>query len=305
MGSIVAVGMSNTDLVCHAPHLPGPGETVAGSSLEVFAGGKGANQAVAASRAGAKVAFCGAAGDDAYGPARIQDLQAAGVDTSGVQTIVGIASGVAIIIVDENGENQIVTASGANRMVDSRKVLDAISDRSPDVVIMTWELESDTSRTIIRGLNSGTRIVLNLAPYGDSIRTLFPDPRLIVICNTVEALWLLGDAYAVDEAMRAAREIQSLGCHAAVVTLGARGAAGADAEHTWFVNAPAVHAVDTTGAGDAFCGAFAVWLADGSTLEDATRAGVAAGACAVMVAGAQPSMPVRAMIESTMREMAV
>lgn len=301
MGRVTTIGMSNTDLVCRAPRLPAPGETVAGQSLEIFAGGKGANQAVAAARAGADVTFGGAVGDDAYGSDRIEDLLRSGVDVSAVQMFPGVSSGIAIIIVDQTGENQIVTAAGANGLVDASLILRQIVDRPPDVVLMTWEWKAETSRAILDGLDPDIQILLNVAPYDNSIRESLPDRRLILVCNRAEAEQLIGRPVSNDEGMVIAREIQSLGCRAAIVTLGGFGAAGADENGSWSVTAPTVDVVDTTGAGDAFCGAFAAWLADGSTLQEATRAGVAAGSCAVSTLGAQPSLPTSDAIASVMR----
>jgi ribokinase len=261
--------------------------------LETYAGGKGANQAVAAARAGASVTFGGAVGDDAYGLDRVADLKAAAVDVSFVQTIPETASGIAIIVVDGRGENQIVTAAGANEEVNSNELLRRLKGIEYDVALMTWELNVETSRALVRGLHPSLPVVLNTAPFDSSIHELFPDERVIVICNEIEAGELLKCEISADEQLEAAREIQSLGCRAAILTLGEAGAVGADSDHSWTVPGLAVSVVDTTGAGDAFCGAFAAWIADGSTLEEATRAGVAAGSCAVGRSGAQPSLPTR------------
>jgi ribokinase len=222
--------------------------------LETYAGGKGANQAVAAARASASVTFGGAVGDDTYGEQRLADLKTAGVDVSLVQTIPEIASGIAIIIVDARGQNQIVTAAGANDRVDSIELLRRLESVEYDVALMTWELNLETTRAIVRGLHPSRPVVLNAAPFDSSIHELFPDERVIVICNEVEAAELLGREISVTEGLEAAREIQELGCRAAVVTLGESGAAGADSDHGWTVPGLAVSVVDTTGAGDAFRG---------------------------------------------------
>lgn len=295
--------MSNTDLVCRAPRLPRPGETVAGESLETYAGGKGANQAVAAARAGARVTFAGAVGDDAYGSARLADLEAAGVHVSLVQTIHESASGIAIIIVDDRGENQIVTAAGANDMVDTPELLSRLRGIEYDVALMTWELNFQTSQAVVGGLHPTRPLVLNTAPFDNSIHEIFPDERVIIVCNEVEASELLNREISAGSRFEAARDIQSLGCRAAILTLGEAGAAGADSAHSWIVPGLASSVVDTTGAGDAFCGAFAAWIADGSTLDEATRAGVAAGSYAVGRLGAQSSLPTRGEILRLMQQM--
>lgn len=293
MGRIVAIGMSNTDLVCRATRLPRPGETVAGGSFATFAGGKGANQAVAAARAGARVAFGGAVGDDIYGASRVADLRSAGVDVSLIQTKSGVPSGVAMIVVDELGENQIVTAAGANDEVDGNELARRLNNDSYNVALLTWELPAQTSRVILDGLHGDKPIVLNIAPFSLSARDLFPDERVIIVCNTGEASELLGHDVADEEAQHAAQEIRALGCKAAIITLGATGVVGADRCESWAIAAPEVATIDTTGAGDAFCGTLAVWLADGSDLRDAAYAGAAAGACSVTRSGAQSSLPGR------------
>lgn len=303
MGTIVAIGMSNTDLVCRTPRLPRAGETVAGEPLEIFAGGKGANQAVAAARAGASVTFGGAVGDDDHGTGRLAGLTAAGVDVSLVQTIPGAASGVAIIVVDQRGENQIVTAAGANELVSAAELVARLAGFEYDVALLTWELSIQTSGAILKGLRHDRPIVFSVAPFDASVRDVFPDERLIVVCNEGEAAELLGRDLSRTSAVDATREIHALGCRAAIITLGAAGVAGADGDQSWTIPAPDVTVVDTTGAGDAFCGALAAWLADGSSLPDATRAGVAAGAYSVGRAGAQSSLPARAEIVQLMNQM--
>lgn len=295
--------MSNTDLVCRATRLPRPGETVAGGAFATFAGGKGANQAVAAARAGAYVGFGGAVGDDDYGARRIADLRSAGIDVSLAQTKTGVPSGVAMIVVDEHGENQIVTAAGANDEVDGNELSRRLDNDPYDVALLTWELPAHTSRVILDGLHPDKPIVLNIAPFSPSARDLFPDERLVIVCNAGEAAALLGRDVAGCQAHLAAQEIQALGCKAAIVTVGSAGMVGAEGSGGWAIAAPEVITVDSTGAGDAFCGALAAWLADGSNLRDAAVAGVAAGACSVTRAGAQSSLPDRDEILTMMARM--
>jgi ribokinase len=293
MARILAMGMSNTDLVCRTPRLPSAGETIAGSSFDTFAGGKGANQAVAAARSGATVMFAGAVGDDEYGRERRLDLETAGIDTSALQTISGVRSGIAIIIVDDSGENQIVTVAGANGAVEEDRLLQNVADLDYDLLLMTWELAPGLNTKLIEALPATLPIVLNTAPFDASVASVLEDTRVIVIANEVEASQLLGSTVRVDDAMDAARSIQRLGCRAAVITLGKHGAVCADAEGCWSVPAPVVSVVDTTGSGDAFCGAFSAWLAAGAVLEDAVLAGVHAGSLAATRPGAQPSLPLK------------
>lgn len=285
--------MSNTDLVARTPRLPRPGETIEGYSFATFAGGKGANQAVAAARAGAKVRFCGASGDDAYGTARRRDLQEAGVDTSGFQEIEGEVSGVAVILVDDAGENQIVTAAGANHMVDIDQARSWLATEEYDLVMMTWDLAAETHIALLDAIAPDAQIVLNIAPYHESAAGIFPDERLIVVCNEVESGQLLGIDVTAENAGEAAKEIVKLGCRGAVITLGRHPAVATDGSTVWVAPPPAVEVVDTTGAGDTFCGAFSAWLAGGATIEEALFAGVHAGSLATTVPGAQPSSPRR------------
>jgi ribokinase len=292
--------MSNTDLVCRSPRLPRAGETVAGTDFSSFAGGKGANQAVAAARAGSLVSFYGATGDDAYGDARRADLRAEGIDIGAVQILSGTVSGIALIVVDDHGENQIVTVSGANGLVDAQEALLSLEMLGYDLVLMTWELTPETNLKIYRGLPEHVPLVINVAPFDDSIRRVFPDQRLTVVCNEIEASQLLGREVSIDDAAGAAREIEQLGCRAAVITLGAAGAVGVTSSNEWHIPAPAVNAIDTTGAGDSFCGVFAAWLASDESMEAAITAGVHAGSLATTIRGAQPSIPFRAAIEASM-----
>lgn len=290
---IAAVGMSNTDLVCRTSRLPVAGETIAGKTFSTFAGGKGANQAVAAARAGASVSFIGATGDDAYGRARRSDLQAEGIDIAHLQEIAGETSGIALIVVDDAGENQIVTVAGTNALVDADAAARSVSRLEFDLLLMTWELAPETSAGIVDAVGPAVPIVLNIAPFHESIRGVFPDERLVVICNDVEAGQLLGRRVTANNAQEAATSILAFGCKAVVITLGAAGSVGATTGETWSVMPPEVQVIDTTGAGDAFCGAFATWLAGGSNLIEATEAGSSAGALATTVHGAQPSIPTR------------
>lgn len=301
MARIGAIGMSNTDLVCSTPKLPRAGETVAGSSFDVYAGGKGANQAVAAARAGADVAFIGAVGDDAYGTDRLDDLRREGINADGVQRLSGINSGVALIVVSDGGDNQIVTVAGANGKVDPASAISMLESAEVDLVILTWELVPETSLALLGSIPPGVPVVLNTAPYHESVRRALPDDRVILVANEVESGQLLGREVDSDNAIEAAQEILDLGCRAVVITLGAEGAVGADKHGHVAVSSPAVTVVDTTGAGDTYCGVFATWMADGASFDDAVAAGVHAGSLAATLRGAQPSIPVRHAIERSIQ----
>lgn len=292
--------MSNTDLVCRTPRLPVAGETVAGSTFETFAGGKGANQAVAVARAGASVMFCGAVGDDQYGVDRAEDLKREGIDLAGLQHLPGIHSGIALIVVDDRGENQIVTVAGANGRVDPDTAHHMLTAHPHDVLMMTWELDPLTSMRILHAARDETTIVLNAAPFDASIHQVLPDDRLILICNEIEASLLLNMPVDESSAGEAVVALQQLGCRAAVITIGAAGAVATDGRTAFSAVPPEVTVVDTTGAGDSFCGAFAAWIGAGASIHDALLAGVHAGALATTRNGAQPSIPRREDVEASL-----
>jgi ribokinase len=296
MGSVLIVGSSNTDLVSRAPRLPAAGETVAGSAFAIHPGGKGANQAVAAARAGARVSFVGAVGDDDFGRQRLAELAAEGIDTAHVATVPSVTSGVALIVVDDGGENQIVFVPGANARATPDAVDAAFAAASFAVVGLVLEVPLDVVAHTVRAAPAGTRVVLNAAPFDARIEPLLDrlDP---LICNEIEAGQLVGFDVTLERAVEAAQALIRRGSRAVVITLGRHGAVAAASGDTFAVPAPEVRAVDTTGAGDAFCGALLAWLALGSSLRDAVRAGVCAGSLAVQRDGAQPSLPPRDEIE--------
>jgi len=278
-----------------------PGQTLRGTSFATFAGGKGANQAVAAARAGASVTFAGAIGDDAFGHARIADLRDEGINVSYVLIREGVASGVASILVDDRGENVIVLVPGANDIVDPEHALHAIGAVYPQVISLTQEVPFETVAAAIRGKPAGTIVVHNAAPFDERVATLL-DGVDVLVCNESEAAALVGREVSRATAEDDARALRALGCGSAIITLGADGAFVADDSESWHVSSPRVDVVDTTGAGDALCGVVAAWLSHGATLREAVEAGVCAGALAVMRAGAQPSLPTREAIESVLRE---
>ncbi|HEX5163791.1 MAG TPA: ribokinase [Thermomicrobiales bacterium] len=302
MAGVLVIGSSNTDLVCRTTSLPRPGETVAGRSFATFPGGKGANQAVAAARAGAAVTFVGAHGDDEFGAARLADLVADGINVSRFKLIEGIASGVAAIVVDERGENQIVYVPGANAEISIADAAAALSEVEHRVISLTFEAPFDVVVHAVQHHPSNSLVVLNAAPFDERVGDLLPDVD-VLICNEGEASAILGRPVTTATAIDDAIALRSRGAGAAVITLGADGAVAADPGGSWLTPSPKVSAVDTTGAGDAFCGVLSAWLAAGESLRAAVSAGVAAGALAVTRDGAQPSLPVRdeivAMLETT------
>ncbi len=287
---ITVFGSINLDLVVSLPRLPAPGETVVGPDHQTFAGGKGANQALAAARAGAKVRMIGAVGRDAHAEAALANLERAGVDLSGVRHLDG-TTGIAMIGVDAKGENLIMCASGVNARVVA-EWLDGRLARG-DLLMLQRELSpGPIAEAIARARLCGARILLNAAPSGDAeLARLVPDVD-VVVANSVEASELAGalgtGETPVPEAHCAALSGEE---RLAVVTLGARGLIAQKGKTRWRIAAPEVDVVDTTGAGDAFVGALAAALDRGAEIARALQEGTAAGALACTANGAQSSSP--------------
>jgi ribokinase len=283
MFDLVVVGSANLDLVANTLRLPEPGETVIGTGYGEHAGGKGLNQAVAAARCGSTVAFVGAFGDDSAGRTLRDVADAAGIDLSATAIRAGTPTGRALITVDAAGENSIVVIPGANSTVD---IVGAAFTASTPARVVLAQLEIPTAAvtTALRAARTaGARTVLNPAPVPV---TGLPDD-LIACCDVVipneHELELLGGVDLLLER----------GAGAVVVTRGAAGVLVADASsgERWALDAYPVEPVDTTGAGDAFCGALASRLAAGDPLDVAVRYAAAAGAIATTVHGAVPSLP--------------
>lgn len=295
---LLVLGSANTDMVVKTPRLPAPGETILGGTFLQTAGGKGANQAVAAARLGGEVAFCGRVGDDDLGRATREGLLAEGIDCTYLRTDdAGAASGVALILVDAAGENSIAVAPGANATVSRADAADATARLSSgDVLLVQLEVPLDTVGAAVRqGADRGARAILNPAPAPDRP---IPDDvyrRLAVITpNETEAALLTGVTVDDDaSAARAAGVLLDRGVGAVVITLGARGAwvqqAGQGGQR---IASPAVEdVVDTTAAGDVFNGALAVGLARGEDLPAAVGYACRAAAISVTRMGAQASAP--------------
>ena len=271
-GRVLVLGSLNVDLVTRVERHPRPGETVLGDGLQQVAGGKGANQAVAAAAAGVRVAMVGCVGDDAGGTAYRRRLERRGIDVSAVRECPGVPTGHAIVVVADGGENSIVVVPGANDLLDEREVA-AVDGLGPgDVLLVQLEVPRAVVCTAVRrAAGRGARVVLNTAPYA----ALPPD--VVALADPVVA-----NEHEMAALAEAGAEPRSL-----LVTFGANGA-------SWDgVTAPAHtvaagDVVDTTGAGDAFCGALAAALARGVDREAALDAALAAGAAAVRHPGAQP-----------------
>jgi ribokinase len=293
---IVVVGSSNTDMVVSAPALPRPGETVHGSQFHTIPGGKGANQAVAAARLGAETAMVGRVGDDDFGRHLRQTLADNGVALAHLTTDRDHRNGVALIIVQESGENSIVVASGANAAVSpqdveaARPVIEAA-----DVLLLQLEVPLETVAAAIGiARRAGVTAILDAGPACPLPDELVRQPD-VLSPNLVEAEVLLG--HPIADGGEAARELIARGAAACVVKSGSEGCAWASPQGWGRVPAVAVEVVDTTAAGDAFTAALGVALAEGRDLQSAAAWANFAGALAVTRLGAQPSMPTRGELE--------
>ncbi len=289
---IVVVGSLNRDVTVEVARLPAAGETVLGSAHRWDSGGKGANQAVAAARVGRSAAMVGRVGDDDAGTALVAAVEAEGVDASGVGRDPVAGTGLAVIVVDGEGENQIVVSPGANARL---KPADLPADRLRSAAVVLMQLEVPVQTVVAAARLAGGTVVLNPAPAANLPPELL-DRVDVLVPNRGELARLTGGELAAEMGMVAGQAGELPGD--VVVTLGAAGAlvvTGGEATH---VPAPVVDAVDATAAGDAFCGALVDGLVRGRDLVGATRRAVAAGAVAASRRGAQSSLPTRADVEA-------
>jgi ribokinase len=279
---VIVVGSINRDLTVFAPHHPAPGETVLGTGHFNGAGGKGANQAVAAARLGASCAMIGRVGDDDQGRFLVTTLIDAGVDTTAVETDSDAPTGLAVITLDARGENAIVVSPGANQLLRPEQVR-RHADRLTGAKVCLAQLEVPVESVIEAARSCSGLFVLNLAPALPVPDELLQQTDVLVV-NRSELASLTG-----SEDPTSVTRIEGPG--AVVVTLGGEGALFSEGDRVGRFPAPDVDVVDTTGAGDAFCGALAAAFAREHDLPEAVRWAVAAGALATTRPGAQTSMP--------------
>ena len=295
MPDILVVGSLNTDLVVRAPRFPLPGETISGEDLQVIPGGKGANQAVAASRLGANVSMLGRVGRDNFGDFLLDNLKSNNVDTKLIQRD-DASTGTATIIVDANGQNSIVLSPGANGKVSSADVEHA-SFSNFNLLLLQLEIPTPTVFSAAKlAKENGVRVLLNPAPAKE-----LPDELIaladFIIPNETELSLLTGmEVKDIPSAEKAARELLERGTQNVVVTLGSKGALIVNKDIYRYVDTYQVDVIDTTAAGDAFIGGFASVL-DSSSLLDAVHYGCACGALATTKFGAQPSLPIKEEVE--------
>jgi ribokinase len=298
--SICVVGSANIDLTFRTARLPRPGETLAGHAFHLGFGGKGANQAVTAARLGARVTLVGKVGRDVFGDQTAAHYRAEGIDTSHLLVDGERPSGVAAIVVDDDARNCILIVPGANdRLTPDDVCAAAAALTAADVLLCQLEVPVETTRAALRlARDARVRTILNPAPAAP-----LPDDllRLADLCipNETELELLTGQPVATPaQAEAAARSLLGRGPGTVIVTLGSRGALIADPRTTEHLPAVPVNAVDTTGAGDAFIGSLAVFLAEGLSLREAVRRAGAVAALSVTRLGTQTSFPRRPDVEA-------
>lgn len=295
MGRVVVVGSSNTDLTVQVPRIPRPGETVLGGRFYMVGGGKGANQAVAAVRVGAAVALIGRTGEDEFGRAAHERLETEGIDTTYLSSSEETASGVALIVVDGEGENAISVAPGANGELAPEDVEEAEPAIAvADVLVAQLEIPLETvERAFELAGRHAVTTILDPAPAQELPKDLLR--RVSVITpNEMEAEALTGFSTGTSEGVpHAAERLLELGVETALVTLGPAGSYVAADDERFHVPGLEVEAVDSTAAGDVFVGALATALADGWGLRRSVDFANVAAALSVRTPGAQPSAPER------------
>ena len=291
--SIVVAGAINTDLVATMRRAPEGGETITGTGFAIHGGGKGGNQAVAVARSGSTVRLLGAVGDDAFGQARLADLLSAGVDTSLVQVNPEQASGVALIFVEEGGENRIAYVPGATSTVQPQAV-DSVFDTGPvKYVLATNELDQGVLRALFGSTaESGAQVVFNPTPDPERARDVLEHVSILVL-NRGEAAAILGRSEGASAIDTCSALLESTQVPTVIVTSGADGVYVGDRSGILHVPAPVVEVVDTTGAGDTFCGWLVGELGGGLPIALAIESAVAASALSVTRSGAQSSIPTR------------
>ena len=296
-GHVVVVGSINMDMVVRAPRHPSPGETILGSLFRTFPGGKGANQAVAAARLGGHVKLVGRVGNDSFGGTLLNALKADGVDTTYVKQTENVSTGVALITVSDEGQNNIVVVPGANALLTAEDIRAAEAVfRGAEAVVVQLEIPMEAVKEAIHlACGHGVQVILNPAPAQPLDESLLAEVDYL-IPNEGELLQITG----MQTVAQAANSIKSLGLCSLVVTMGKEGVLVLHNSLSWHVLPHDVEVVDSTAAGDAFVGAFAVSLTEGKNAQDAAAWGNAAGAIAVTRAGAQPSLPTRVDLETFM-----
>jgi ribokinase len=290
--SVLVFGSLNLDLVTYADKLPAIGETIVGEKLLKFPGGKGLNQAIAARRAGSEVLMVGSIGNDADGDYLFDILKSENIDPKFI-TKTSEQTGIAVIEVSKSAENRIIIIAGANSKT---RFSNEVLTSSPSVNVSLAQLETpiaEVAKFIHESKAAGKITILNPAPIQKLDQQLLQDTDYL-IANETEASFLIGSAVehlSKDEAVSIARQLQKNGSKKVIITLGEQGSVYLDQEKELFTPAYKVKAVDTTAAGDAFCGAFATAISENKPVEYALKFASAAGGLAATKAGAVPSLP--------------
>ncbi|HXP23441.1 MAG TPA: ribokinase [Candidatus Sulfotelmatobacter sp.] len=297
---IAVVGSANTDLTTFSDSFPRPGETIFGTSFDLGFGGKGANQAVAARLCGADVVMVAKVGNDLFGEATVKNFAALGIDTSHVGIVEGVSSGVAPIFVDPSGQNRIIVVKGANDTLKPADVDAAAADlRTVDTIVLEFEIPLETIYYVVRfAQKNKIRCIVNPAPAQPADLTALSAADYF-IPNETEAEVITGvPVHSIEEAKRCASALLEKGFRRVVITLGSRGSLLATAEGAELIPPFPVAPKDTTGAGDAFIGSFAVFLAEGLPEKEALRRANLYAALSTIHVGTQKSFPKRAEFET-------
>ena len=302
---IVVVGSINLDLVVECENLALPGQTVLADSLAENPGGKGANQAVAAARAGGNVSMMGRVGDDAHAQTLIDSLKSQNINTRQVARSKNCASGLAIVAVERSGQNSIIVVPGANDRITENDIMDGADIiRQADYLLVQLEIPTATVLAATRlARDAGVPVILDPAPMRDSLP---PDLFAVdIVCpNQSEAELIVGQPIrSIDAATAAIATLHQRGARLAIITMGELGAVASDGNQTEWIEPAQIEVVDTTAAGDAFAGALAVRLAEGESIFTAAKFASAAGAIAATSIGAQTAMPTRAEIDKMARSL--
>jgi len=300
---IVVIGSSNTDMVVRTSRIPRPGETIIGGTFMMIPGGKGANQAVAASRLGGNVTFVARTGNDMFGDRSMANYREAGINTEYIFRDENHPSGVALISVDDNAENSIVVSPGANAELSVRDIESVKKElESANYVLMQLETPMETVEYAARiASEAGVKVILNPAPAAKLCGELLKNIYLITP-NETEAELLTGVAiHNPEDAKLAAGKLIEMGVENVIITLGSSGALIRDAGGFALQEARKVEAVDTTAAGDVFNGALCVALTEGMDIREAVRFATVAASISVTRMGAQSSIPVREEVDTLLK----
>lgn len=289
MSTALVIGSANADLVYSVHDFPMPGQTITARNYSIFAGGKGANQAVACARAGANVELCASLGDDSFGDFLANSILENGLRMT-YSTRVTQPTGSAVIFVNQNGENQIVLNPGANHFLTSESIQRAISEINPEITLLQLEITDDA---VSAALSQPERTILNPAPFRD-LQFVSLEDLFAITPNETETRELIGIAPIDEESTKAAaKKLLDLGVKNAIITLGSRGCYWTNGTKEGFIKPPKVQPVDTTGAGDVFNGCLAARLIAKDDFPAALRFAVTAASLSTTKPGALNSAPHR------------